>query len=137
MASARLPNTMKQARAPATLGKVTSNPHYRRREPNTRHSCLLGSFRDCRTADASEGAGNSSTAMLATPGELCFSPSRWKLSSDPTKTKPATTRADCTRRLSAARPHLMPDLDAPCPPPIVRGPISAALPPNAGYATVW
>ncbi len=98
IASARLPNTMKQARAPATLGKVTSELPYEGASPaplvRTSRPRAVPRLPQPKPA---ERAGTISTAMLATPGELATLRRDRSCSSDPAQTRPTTlTRTDCT-----------------------------------------
>ncbi len=105
IASARLPNTMKQARAPATLGKVTSDLAYEgaSRAPVFRTS-RPRACRDCRSQSPRNGRATISAAMLATPRGLVTPHRTRSWSSDPAQTRPSTlTRTDCTA-MTVCRP---------------------------------
>jgi hypothetical protein len=108
IARARPPNTMKQARAPATLGKVTSNPPYEGASP----AAVVRTGRPRAVPRLPQpqpkprnGRATISTAMLATPGELATPRRDRSWSSDPAQKRPATlTRTDCTAMTVAVRP---------------------------------
>ncbi len=118
IASARLPKTMKQARAPATLGKVTS---IYLTKGQARHQdfaqVALGPCRDFRSQSPRNGRATISTAMLATLGNLATSRRDRSWSSDPAQTRPATlTRTDCTATtVRRPTPYLVPAREDPRP----------------------
>ncbi len=99
IASARLPNTMKQARAPATLGNVTSIYLTKGQARHQDFAQDLEPFGTCRRESVPERAGTMSTAMLATP---------WEVAAQRRDGSWSGRRPSRDRIVPPSDPHLMP-----------------------------